>query len=62
MLEEESRPVEYRCLICRARWIFVEHVYATPEEVHAELQAMSPAKREEFLRELIGFDVALEDG
>jgi DNA-directed RNA polymerase subunit RPC12/RpoP len=60
LLEEESRPSEYRCPVCRARWIFVEHVYATPEELQAGLQAMSPAEREELLRGLIGFDVVLE--
>lgn len=57
LLEEESRPVEYRCPICRARWIFVEHVYAAP----GELQDMSSAEREDLLTGLIGFDVALED-
>ena len=57
LLEEESRPREYRCPVCLALWIFVKHLYATAEE----LQAMSLAEREELQRGLIGIDVVLED-
>ncbi len=56
LLEQESCPAEYRCLVCRALWIFVEHFYGTAEE----LQAMSPAEREEFLKRLDGFEVVSE--
>jgi DNA-directed RNA polymerase subunit RPC12/RpoP len=57
LLEQESRPAEYRCPVCRARWIFVEHFYGAAEE----FQAMSPAESEELLRGLIGFEVVSED-